>query len=779
MPDIQIESITLPITRGEQTEPVKYKFPIVDPDLTTQGAAADAKKVGDELTDLKEDISQMNTATASDVGKALLAKTVADGKVTEWEFGEAGGDGGIYGENLYFAGSTNNGTDYFNNTDMSIVCKVPANMHVTKIEVRGNSSANGEIPIVHVLEHNTNDDTYTIIYAKELSALVAKTYTSTDVDFQFENETYLAIGGCKNIINTLANNYALSYLRSYYSSGNVGDTVTINTLSSYKMYYGVNVYYIGNDLTKETVDEVATYDYIKQAIEIPYDETVYSTTKSSTSTEYWSDRIIYAGEKITKIRFKASEAGTALISFADFSFQPTIHRWLIVKTISVEAVAGWNEFDVNLVFDRDVYLGIGGIVFPAFTYQQAANSVTYGNYKFMQSVAYSSYISNVSEGAWVAGQATDVAFYFAIPVTWFTESGQLFDIKSDVDKLNENVKLIPNNADLRTAPVLPEYTILKDEEIGYVGKWYTTEINGVTAHVCNAAGGEFYFRTKGTASVTIEFGMPSEYLSTSYYAYSIDNGAFTRVSADSPIITLPDDNWHIVRVVCDSTGTGMAVWTVGGGFVVYGVDAGNGSLNGLLPEKTPRVVHLGDSIAVGCRAFGQEVSGESVESDVTSVTHSYAWYCSQALNAISYMDSYGGTGVISNGSTANCPTMIEYAAPNILAEPIEADLVVLEHGHNDSTASAANFETAYKALLQKIRCAYPGAPIVCVIPFNNQKKSVIEAVVPTEQNCYLVDVYKDVYPPTYYADGPGHLLDAGAEVIGNVIAKRIREMHLL
>ena len=46
--------------------------------------------VEDEITDLKGDISQLNTATAEDVGKALLAKTVADGKVTEWEFGEAG-----------------------------------------------------------------------------------------------------------------------------------------------------------------------------------------------------------------------------------------------------------------------------------------------------------------------------------------------------------------------------------------------------------------------------------------------------------------------------------------------------------------------------------------------------------------------------------------------------------------------------------------------------------------------------------------------------------------
>jgi len=38
------------------------------------------------------DVNAMKTATAEDVGKALKAKTVTDGEVTEWEFGEAGGN---------------------------------------------------------------------------------------------------------------------------------------------------------------------------------------------------------------------------------------------------------------------------------------------------------------------------------------------------------------------------------------------------------------------------------------------------------------------------------------------------------------------------------------------------------------------------------------------------------------------------------------------------------------------------------------------------------------
>jgi hypothetical protein len=44
-----------------------------------------------DVSELKSGLSEMQTATAKDVGKALKAKTVTDGKVTEWEFGEAGG----------------------------------------------------------------------------------------------------------------------------------------------------------------------------------------------------------------------------------------------------------------------------------------------------------------------------------------------------------------------------------------------------------------------------------------------------------------------------------------------------------------------------------------------------------------------------------------------------------------------------------------------------------------------------------------------------------------
>ena len=65
-------------------------------DTAAEETTAEARQIvadlEDEVADVKEDLSAMSTATSEDVGKALKAKTVTDGKVTEWEFGEAGGD---------------------------------------------------------------------------------------------------------------------------------------------------------------------------------------------------------------------------------------------------------------------------------------------------------------------------------------------------------------------------------------------------------------------------------------------------------------------------------------------------------------------------------------------------------------------------------------------------------------------------------------------------------------------------------------------------------------
>lgn len=82
------EGITLKriIDMDEAAELSSSDYALVD------SATGGPKKfaLGNELSSLKEDLSSMQTATASDVGKALKVKTVSNGKVTEWEFGSTG-----------------------------------------------------------------------------------------------------------------------------------------------------------------------------------------------------------------------------------------------------------------------------------------------------------------------------------------------------------------------------------------------------------------------------------------------------------------------------------------------------------------------------------------------------------------------------------------------------------------------------------------------------------------------------------------------------------------
>lgn len=61
---------------------------------SVEGKAAQIDQNTADISQLKSHLDAMTSASASDEGKALIAKTVTDGQVTEWEFGEAGGGSG-------------------------------------------------------------------------------------------------------------------------------------------------------------------------------------------------------------------------------------------------------------------------------------------------------------------------------------------------------------------------------------------------------------------------------------------------------------------------------------------------------------------------------------------------------------------------------------------------------------------------------------------------------------------------------------------------------------
>lgn len=88
------EDLTFPVAEGTyclyNNLPYVSKQAIATSEAWT-AAHWDQVSFEDEIGELKSALQAMSTATTEDEGKALKAKTVSGGKVTEWEFGEAGG----------------------------------------------------------------------------------------------------------------------------------------------------------------------------------------------------------------------------------------------------------------------------------------------------------------------------------------------------------------------------------------------------------------------------------------------------------------------------------------------------------------------------------------------------------------------------------------------------------------------------------------------------------------------------------------------------------------
>ncbi|HET7546010.1 MAG TPA: SGNH/GDSL hydrolase family protein [Polyangiaceae bacterium] len=159
---------------------------------------------------------------------------------------------------------------------------------------------------------------------------------------------------------------------------------------------------------------------------------------------------------------------------------------------------------------------------------------------------------------------------------------------------------------------------------------------------------------------------------------------------------------------------------------IHGFDFGGGQL--LAPRPvTRRLEFIGDSITCG---YGDEGADASCGFTAQTENHylTYAAITARNLQAELSTVAWSGKGVVCNyGDDANSctdplPTYYNRTLPN-RADSVwdfslfQPDAVVINLGTNDLSTNSdpdqATFESAYKALLVRVRQAYPNARILC------------------------------------------------------------------
>ncbi|MDK0900150.1 GDSL-type esterase/lipase family protein [Clostridium perfringens] len=278
-----------------------------------------------------------------------------------------------------------------------------------------------------------------------------------------------------------------------------------------------------------------------------------------------------------------------------------------------------------------------------------------------------------------------------------------------------------------------KYTEISDS-VGFIGRWFNKEIDGVRCKCTINAGSEFYFKIKGTNSINIIFKNNHE-RETPYFAYSLDGKPFVRQLITNPTINNLSLDEHIIRVIIDGLTESENKWIGEKGIAFEKVDVGTGTIKGIVPRNR-KIMFFGDSITEGVRVLNMNANANG-----NSSSGAFPFVTSAKLNSVSYRVGFGGSGVTKGGSGGipKCSEVIDNITSQREASYVEPDLIVLNHGTNDLGSSSELFKEEYNKVLDRLTIKYSGVPIFVMIPFKQTHSSDIKECVKDRGNCYLVE----------------------------------------
>jgi lysophospholipase L1-like esterase len=315
------------------------------------------------------------------------------------------------------------------------------------------------------------------------------------------------------------------------------------------------------------------------------------------------------------------------------------------------------------------------------------------------------------------------------------------------------------------------YVLTGDDQPYFMGRWFEKEYDGVKHMVTLNDGSVIYFMVNGAETVELDFTVTTlNDVDLPYFSYSIDGSTPVRQLITDGVITLPDTGYHIVRIITDGLTEGVGKWDYERGFALKSITASDGGeLIGVKPtDKT--IFFYGDSITEGINALAR-----GGKSEHNSVTAAYSWLTAEMLRSVPYIVGYGGSGIVKTGSFNNMENAVQYYSNNRpVNDGILPDVIIINHGHNDSKADTETFKATLLRTIALLKEKYPNAEIVYVIPFNQAKSVAIKSTLYSlyDEKIHIVETSNWVIEKT---DG-AHPSLAGATTAAENLSKELIEI---
>lgn len=248
-----------------------------------------------------------------------------------------------------------------------------------------------------------------------------------------------------------------------------------------------------------------------------------------------------------------------------------------------------------------------------------------------------------------------------------------------------------------------------------------------------------YLKTMFTgSSLTLDFNVTnnSTPLSEIYYridGYEAQTPWIEATVASTIVVTLPSNTsqypYHLIEVMVKSTSQTINRWNSPSNtaIVFTGLTLGPGQTVAVPQILSKNIIVLGDSITEGVRTVNQTATNDPDQNDAMQ---GWAFGLGPRLGAEEGVVGFGNLGLTTIGS-GNVPVLpssynLLYAGQARTFSP-QPDLIVINIGTNDGSASAASVTAALITVLNGLITANPGTPIAVLQTFANIQTAALQA----------------------------------------------------